>query len=124
MPFGAPATEVMTPIPSSSLMSLMTYSSLRSIGETPSFLATNFFASPMRMLFAISILATRSPAALIPLIPEVMMWVIGIPIGSPTPIYIPSTPAISTMDLLALDTASIGGVSIIGIPPTPIPRFT
>ena len=37
------------------------------------------------------------------------MWEIGIPKGSPTPTYMPSTPAISTIALLALVTASIGG---------------
>ncbi len=44
--------------------------------------------------------------------------------GSPTPIYKPSTLAISTMAFDALLTESIGGVSNIGEPPTPIPMFT
>ena len=124
IPFAAPGTEVMTPISSSSRSSRITYSSARSMTLTPSFFATYSFASPMRIFFENCILATRSPAALIPVIPEAIMWEIGIPSGSPTPIYMPSTPAISTIALLALVTASIGGVSSIGIPPTPIPMST
>ena len=58
-----------------------------------------------------------------PPIPEAIEWVRDIPKGSPTPTYKPSTLAISTMATLARLRASIGGVSNIGVPPTPMPTL-
>ena len=54
---------------------------------------------------------------------EASAWLIDIPAGSPVPTYNPSTRPISTMAALQRVTASMGGVSQTGTPPTPMPTL-
>ena len=59
-----------------------------------------------------------------PPMPQAKIWAMCIPNGSPTPIYRPSALPTCTRDFEARVTLSIGGASIIGMPPTPMPTFT
>jgi len=124
IPLGLPATEVMMPIPRSSLRRRITSSLVRSDTSTPNFFATYFLASASFILREICIQATRSPAVRMPPIPEAIICDRCIPKGSPTPIYNPSILPILASALDTRETVSNGGLSIMGTPPTPIPTLT
>ena len=70
MPFGAPGTAVMTPMPSSSRSTRITVESVRSMTLTPSLSATYLFASGSLIFLRSCILATRSPVVRMPPMPE------------------------------------------------------
>ena len=123
MPLGLPAIDVTVPIPKSILIDRMTSSLVRSMTSAPSLSATYALASCIFILRVICIQATRSPEVRMPPMPEAKICAMCIPNGSPTPIYNPSALPIWTSDLEARVTLSMGGASIMGTPPTPIPTL-
>ncbi len=123
IPFENFGIDLTRPMSRSPLTSAIITGSDRSLTETFNLLATYSFASPIFMPRVICIRPTRSPAVRTPPMPEAIVWVIAIPRGSPNPTYNPSRRQISTIALEALETASAGGYSATGVPPTPMPTF-
>ena len=86
--------------------------------DMPGLLATYLLAWSIRIPQATCIHATRSPAARIPPIPEVMPGAPAMSNGPPTPVYSPARRPISTRAVEALDGTPTRGVR--GNPPTPM----
>ncbi len=122
---GKGASESMIrPRPSSARTSCIATQSERSATPTPSLSATTRLASGSRSPRVICMRATRSPAARSPFIPQAVAWALGIPKMSPVPTYNPSTCSRSTKARPTRETASTGGQTLMGTPPTPIPALT